>query len=117
MDLFLQKALGFALPPLAILFLIWSLYNSRGTYRLEDQTLSVPGHPPIGLDRIRRIDRKLWDRKGIVYLDYERPDGNGTGRIKLDDFVYDRKPTDLIFERIEAHLLPPAEDPATSTTP
>lgn len=117
MDLFLQKALGFALPPLAIAFLIWSLYNSRGAYKLEDHILSVPGHPPISLDQIRRIDRKLWDRKGVVYFDYELPEGKGTGRIKLDDFVYDRKPTDAIFACIEKSLLPPPEDPATSTIP
>jgi hypothetical protein len=116
MDLFLQKALGFALPPLAIAFLIWSLYNSRGAYRLEDQTLRVPGHPPVPLDQIRRIDKKLWDRKGIVFIDYELPDGK-SGRIKLDDFVYDRPPTDAIFDRIEAYLLPPAEDAAPTEAP
>ncbi len=117
MDIFLQKVLGVSLPPVAIAFLIWSLYNSRGAYKLENGVLSVPGHPPIAIDQIRRIDRKLWDRKGIVFFDYELPDGKGTGRIKLDDFVYDRKPTDAIFARIEKSLLPPAEDPASQTNP
>jgi hypothetical protein len=110
LDLALQKALGTTLPPIGIAMLVWALYNSRGSYRLSGSTLHVPGHPPVELDQIRRIDKNLWDRKGIAFIDYERPDGTES-RLKLDDFVYEREPTDAIFERIEQHLLP-ADTPA-----
>jgi hypothetical protein len=99
-DLLLQRALGMGLPPLGIAFLAWSLYRSRGAYRLSGQTLSVPGHPPIQLDQIVRIDKQLWERKGIAHVDYETPEGR-QGRITLDDFIYDRQPTDAIYARIE----------------
>ena len=59
----------------------------------------MPGHPPIDLDDIVGSTSELWDRKGIAYLDYEPPSGE-QGEIKLDDFVYDRPPTDQIYERI-----------------
>jgi hypothetical protein len=117
-DLLLQRALGLLLPPAGAALLIWTLYNSRGVYRLSSDTLHVPGHPPVPLSAIRRVDKRLWDRKGIAYIDYEL-EGAGadgkTGRIKLDDFVYERKPTDEIFERIESFISPAAADPGTES--
>ena len=101
-DILLQKVLGFVLPPLGIVMLVWALYNSRGVYRLSGQTLEVPGHPPVSFDHIRRLDKQLWDRKGIAYVDYD-VDGQ-TGRLKLDDFVYERKPTDDIYKRIDDYV-------------
>lgn len=107
MDILIQKVLCFTLPPIGLLMLFWTFFNSRGAYRLADQTLSVPGHPPVPIDAIRKIDKRKWDRKGIAYLDYELPDGK-SGTIKLDDFVYERTPTDAIFAQIESLTTPPA---------
>ena len=41
MDINLQRVLACALPPAALLFLGWTLYNTRGTYRLSGDVLSV----------------------------------------------------------------------------
>jgi len=109
LDITIQKLLACVLPPAGIAMLIWTLYSSRGQYRLTtDNTLHVPGHPPIPLDNIRRIDKKLWDRKGIALIDYEVPGGSAdqTATFKLDDFVYERDGTDEIFKRIETYLFP-----------
>jgi hypothetical protein len=84
--------------------LAWFLYTSRGEYRLSGDTLTVPGHPPVPLQFIRSLDKSFWDRKGIAYIDYELPAPSVSGRIKLDDFVYERPPTDAIVERIEHYL-------------
>ena len=105
MDIFIQKLLWFGLPPLGILLLIRALHISRGEYRLEGTTLQVPGHPPVPFENITEIDRRLWDRKGIAYVSYDLGDGR-QGRIKLDDFLYDRPPTDEIFKRIENYVTP-----------
>lgn len=102
-DLALQKKIGYALPPLGIAMLIWTLYRSRGQYRLDDETLHVPGHPPVPLEQIRRVDNSLWERKGIARIAYELADGT-QGELTLDDFVYERKPTDSIYERITAYV-------------
>lgn len=79
-------------------------------YRLKDDVLYVPGHPPVPLDAIRQIDKSKWDKKGIAYLDYEldsQPNAPAVkGSIKLDDFVYDQNPTDAIMAAIEEKVAP-----------
>ena len=105
MDILLQKVLACSLPPLGLALLAWALYRSRGEYRLAGTSLSVPGHPEIRLDDITKIDKQKWDRKGIVQLHYTTERGK-PGVITLDDFIYDRPPTDEIFKRIEEYLLP-----------
>jgi hypothetical protein len=113
----LQKVLGVALPLAGIGLIAWTLYSSRGAYRLSGDVLSVPGHPDVPLANITQIDKSKWDRKGIAKLDYELPDGR-KGRLTLDDFVYDRPPTDRILETIEAKLGVAAapESPAADET-
>jgi hypothetical protein len=108
LDLLIQRLLGYGLPPLGIALVIWTLYNSRGAYRYDGRTLTAPGHPAVPLEQIARIDKTLWDRKGIAYVDYE-PLGGEARRIKLDDFVYQQEPTDAIIKRLEEHLAPPEE--------
>jgi hypothetical protein len=111
MDIHFNQVIGVALPQIAILLLIRSIYNSRGAYRLEDGVLYVPGHPPVPLDKIEKIDRELWDRKGIAFIDYNLSSGNQAGSIRLDDFVYDREPTDQIFKAIEESVLKSGDKP------
>lgn len=114
-DLRLQKILFFTLPPLGLAFLIRWVWISRGAYRLtQGNVLEVPGHPPVPLDSIIELDKRQWDRKGIAYITYELADGR-RGTLKLDDFIYQREPTDQIYTRIEHHLTPP--DAAGEQTP
>lgn len=98
-DLAIQRWLGW-LVPIGVGVLVFALYNSRGRYVLKDNVLNVPGHPPVPLEAIRSIDKTDWDRKGIAYINYELDNGT-TGRLRLDDFIYERKPTDEIFKKIE----------------
>lgn len=102
-SLMLQKVLCFALPPLGLILLARALRNSRGEYRLEGTTLHVPGHPPVPFENITQIDRRRWDRKGIAYIHYDLGDGR-QGRLRLDDFHYERPPTDAIFDRIQKYV-------------
>lgn len=108
-DLRLQRVLAIALPPLGLAMLIWALRQSRGAYRMSGTKLSVPGHPTIDLSEIKSVNNDLWDRKGIAWVKYETADGQ-SGEIKLDDFLYDRPPTDAIYERIAEHMGLETED-------
>lgn len=118
LDVPFNQAFGIILPPLGVAAALWALYNSRGRYRLTpDSTLHVPGHPPVPLDAIRTIDKSKWDRKGIAQLEYELPGAAKPARLTLDDYLYERKPTDTILDRIEAELLPPDPAPAPPHTP
>ena len=113
-DIRLQRILGIVLPPLSVLLLARWLYISRGEYRLSGQTLYVPGHPPVPFEMITAIDKRQWDRKGIAYIDYEV---NGAhGRLKLDDFIYDREPTDQIHDAV-VKFVQPAEEQAAAFPP
>ncbi len=100
-DIQLQKTLGFALPPLGLALLAWTLRNSRGRFRLTpDNILHAPGHPPVPLADITALDTRLWDRKGIARATYQLPTGQ-SAVIKLDDFLYQRPPIDAIYARLK----------------
>ncbi len=103
LDITLNRVLAFVLPPASLLVLAWTLYNSRGEIRLSGETLSIPGHPPIALSAIQKIDKTRWDKKGIALLEYELP-GGGFASAKIDDFVYAQDPTDAIVDRVEAYV-------------
>jgi hypothetical protein len=109
----LNKLIGISLQPLGMLVLFWAFYSSRGAYRLAGDVLSVPGHPPVPFGAIRAIDQSDWDRKGIARIEYE-VDGKA-GKLKLDDYIYEREPTDQIYDRILAAVAP-AEAEATITS-
>lgn len=103
-DIRLQRIIGAGLIPAGLFVLFWAMYSSRGEYRLAGDILHVPGHPPVPMNAIRAIDQTQWDRKGIARIDY---DVNGsTGRLKLDDYIYERGPTDKIHEHILAAVAP-----------
>ena len=105
MDLLFQKVLAFALPAFGIFWGVWTIKDTRGVYRMSGNTLFVPGHPPVTIDDIRRIDKRKWDKKGIAFLHYEVGQPPTAGVLKLDDFAYERKPTDEMLERIEKNVL------------
>jgi hypothetical protein len=106
LDVQLNQVLGILLPPFSMLLLAWSLYSSRGKYEYDGTTLTAPNHLPVPVNAIRKIDRTKWDRKGIAYLEYQVPGTGKGGRIKLDDFIYQREPIDQMFEHIEANVVP-----------
>ena len=54
---------------------------------------------------VRRIDKRRWDKKGIAYLHYEIGQPPTAGVLKLDDFAYERKPTDEMLERVEKNVM------------
>jgi len=102
-DVPINRAVGVIAPLLGIALLIRTLYRSRGVYRLANDVLYIPGHPPIPLEAICGIDKRKWDKKGIAFVDYETDDGQ-VHTFRLDDYLYDRPPTDKIFDRIDAHI-------------
>lgn len=102
-DIPLQKGLGIFLPIGSLALFVRYWLRARGQYILENNVLSVPGHPPIPLDKITAVDKRKLERKGLVIVHYEIP-GGGSGQFRLDDVFYERKPTDEILARIEAAL-------------
>ena len=60
--------------------------------------LSVPGHPPVPLAAVTSVDHRLWKKKGIAFVHYAV--AGKTGRLTLDDFVYQQLPMDAIYDRV-----------------
>lgn len=98
-----QKILGFALPPIGIGLLIYWLRKSRGEISITNRVLNAPGNPPVPIETIDELDKELWDKKGIAYAYYTLPDGT-TGKVRLDDFVYQARPIRAIVKQIEVEL-------------
>ena len=98
-----QKWLGFALPPIGLGLLVHWLRKSRGEIRLDKQVLSFPGHPDVPITAVDELDKELWDKKGIAYAYYTLSD-NTSGKLKLDDFVYQARPIREIVKQIESEL-------------
>lgn len=97
-DLRFQILLAFLLPIGGLALIGWTLWTSRGVIRLdEDDTLHIAGHPPVPLSAVTDIDNDRWDKKGVCRLAYDH--AGKTGVIKLDDFIFDRPPTDKIHDR------------------
>jgi hypothetical protein len=109
LDIFWQHALAITLPLVGIALAGWAVYNSRGEIRLAGDRLSAPGHPEISFDDIEALDKRLWDRKDIAYVRYEK--GARKGSIRLDAFVYEADPIVKIYERVEAFMKEEAEAP------
>ncbi|MFT3788882.1 MAG: hypothetical protein QM770_22375 [Tepidisphaeraceae bacterium] len=102
-DILIQRLLGILLIPGSGLALWRWLHMSRGEYRLENDIVHVPGHPPIPLSSFTDLDDDQWDKKGIAVAEYKLDDGTEDA-IKLDDFVYDRPGIDGIHAWIRATL-------------
>ena len=100
LDVPFNKTFGIALPPLSLVFLAWVFYASRGKYEFDGTTITTPGSGPVPVKAIRKIDRTKWDRKGIAYLNYQVAGSAKFGVITLDDFIYERVPTDEIFRLV-----------------
>lgn len=111
LDIQIQKGLGLGLTLLAPICFGIFMYRSRGSYRLEGETLSVPGHPPVQFSQIVELDKSLWDRKGIAKVTYRDSANNGSLTLRLDDFIYQYQPVRQIVERIEKYL--ESESPAS----
>lgn len=105
LDVPFNRTFGVALPPLSIVLLIYVLRRSRGEIRFDGKAIYAPGHPPVPLENIVSVDQRLWDRKGIAYVDYDL--GSEKGRITLDDFIYQRPPIDAMHKAITEFISPP----------
>lgn len=102
-DIFLNKLIGICLTPLALFLYAKFLRESRGELRLADDTVHVPGHPPVPIGAITGVQNARWEKKGIAFFTYRLADGT-SGKFKIDDFVFIRPPTDAIHDELIAKM-------------
>ncbi len=75
---------------------------SRRFVAADDNTLYSHGGVEVPFDQIARIDASRWGNKGIARVYYEN--GAGEQMVLIDDWKYDREPSDLIFSRIRDNV-------------
>ena len=85
----------------------------KGVFKLDGDTVVIPGGKRVPLESITGVNRKNWDAKGLATVFYTI-DGR-CGKYVLDDYKYDREPIHEIMAVIEAKLgrqeeRPPAPD-------
>lgn len=60
------------------------------------------GGTEFGFDQVTRVEASRWDTKGIASIYYDA--GQGERSLLIDDWKYDREPTDRIFDRLREQV-------------
>lgn len=97
----IQFAIVFPIGTYCLLSLaLWS----RRYIGAGEKMLYANGGVEVPFDKIISIDAVRWERKGIAHVWYDL--GSGERRVLIDDWKYDREPSDAIFERIKKNISP-----------
>ncbi len=70
----------------------------------EGTTLRTKSGQQVDFSQITALDKKKWQSKGIAWVDYQAE--GRKGKIRLDDYYYDRAATKAILRQIEAAIDP-----------
>ena len=97
-----QKIIGFSLIPVG-LFGAWSFMAALKRWvAAEDDGIRDSDGQFAPWASITKLDKKLWPKKGIAWVLYD--ESGITKRILLDDFKFDRTPTEQIVRAVEEKL-------------
>lgn len=84
--------------PIGSYCLISLLLWSRRYVGCDSEKLYAHGGTEVPFGQITKIDATRWDTKGIALVHYDI--GQGEKTLKLDDWKYERAPSDEVFERL-----------------
>lgn len=101
-DIYIQYTLSvvFAVPGLIYAFRFF-LFQGRWI-ELTETGIRTSWGEQLEFDQIASINKKLWKTKGVVHVDYKQDERQR--RLILDDWKYERKPTEDILRTIEDHI-------------
>lgn len=99
---------------------------SRRFVGADAEKIYANGGVEFNFDQITSIDATRWESKGIARVRYDA--GAGEKELVIDDWKYEREPTDAVFSRIREHVdadkitglttpAAPVEDPADEQAP
>ena len=66
-----QRMIGWVMMTGSVFFGLWVLWNHKLSVRAEGDVVIGTSGQRVELDSIVKIDRKLWEKKGIAYAIYE----------------------------------------------
>ena len=70
----------------------------------NDEGLASSWGQSLNYDQITDVNKRQWRSKGIAKISYN--DGRGTKRFVIDDYKFDRYPTDAILYEVEQRIDP-----------
>ena len=88
----------------AIGFLSRFVYMLGRWVECDDTSLRDKAGHETSYANITELNKKKWQSKGIAFVGYKQE--GGTGRIRLDDFYFDREATRQILRKVEANIDP-----------
>ena len=88
--------------PVGTLGLISLIRWSRRYIGADQTTLYASGGVEVPFDKITTIDAVRWENKGIARVRYDT--GSGERELVIDDWKYQREPSDQIFARLREHV-------------
>ena len=98
-DIMTQKIIAAGTAPVGLFFL-YGFFTSRGRWvEADEQGLATSSGQKAPFDSINSLDKSRWQSKGIAVVHYDG-DG-GAGRIVLDDWKFEREPTQQILKAVE----------------
>lgn len=75
---------------------------SRRYVGADGSKLYTHGGVEVPFDQITKVDASRWEGKGIARVQYD--DGSGEKELVIDDWKYDREPSDQIFARVRLNI-------------
>ena len=98
----LQKAIGWALIPVSLLFAIGYVRMRARWIACDGQAITTSWGLTVPLEAVSSLNKDRWDTKGIAVAHFNH---NGQpGRVVLDDWKHETKPTRAIVDQIGARL-------------
>ena len=70
----------------------------------DDEGVTTSSGEKVSYGAITKLNKIKWDKKGIAFVHYQSE--RGLQRLVIDDWKFEREPTDQIFLDVEAHLTP-----------
>ena len=104
-DIYWQYGMMGAAVPLGLFFLMgWFTAPSRWIAMVEDGLTSSRGDV-APFDKIFKLNKERWWKKGIAVV-YYKTEQDEERTLTLDDWKYEREPTEQMLETVEARLEP-----------
>jgi hypothetical protein len=103
-DILVQRVLGFVLLPVLAVLLYYFLRTFGRWVATDESGLLTSWGARCSFDQIATLDKTRWKKKGIAVVNCK--DGGAGKRIVLDDWKYQRDPTNTMLKEVESHLTP-----------
>ncbi len=103
-EIYLQYGMAAAVGPIGLLYLFGFFRSMNRWVDADENGLITSWGQQVPFEGIKSLDKNRWRSKGIAVVNYE---DHGTGRrLMLDDWKFERPPTEALVRLVESHLDP-----------